>query len=382
MGKKFYLTAVILIPAAILTFADRDFGQRPPMGGPPPWIGAVDTNKNGRIEREEHRGAADLFFKTRDANESGTLESSELPPPLPRENRPPLPPAREVPPFLFLERGEGNLTREQFLEKANQRFTAIDLNADGAIDAEEIKNVRPPREKQPPRNMATAEFIGAEMRFGDKQVKNAPFSAETLREESKRLYDGTLIKNRSAGAIYRDGEGRVRQEQPFERIGGFPVLGSENEPVRLIHIIDFAAQNAFSINTGLKTAMKIPYLQKMPVEPKDEPRNAKKESLGKQIIEGVTAEGTRTTHEIPAGEIGNDKPIFVVSERWFSSELQTVVLSKHTDPFIGEVVFRLVNIRLGEPSPALFKIPEDYILLDPSKNQRVEGTFRKGKKPE
>ncbi len=54
---------------------------------------------------------------------------------------------------------------------------------------------------------------------------------------------------------------------------------------------------------------------------KDPNHNVVKESLGKQEFEGVEAEGTRTTFTIPAGEIGNERPIEVVNERWYSPEL-------------------------------------------------------------
>ena len=63
---------------------------------------------------------------------------------------------------------------------------------------------------------------------------------------------------------------------------------------------------------------------------------AKKESLGKQLIEGVEAEGTRSTVTIAAGEIGNERAIEIVSERWYSPELQTVVMTRHSDPRFGE----------------------------------------------
>ena len=85
-----------------------------------------------------------------------------------------------------------------------------------------------------------------------------------------------------------------------------------------------------------------------------------KESLGKQIIEGVEAEGTRSTMTIPANAIGNERPIQVVSEKWYSPELQTVVMSKHSDPRSGETVYRLTNINRSEPAPSLFEIPSDY----------------------
>ena len=78
------------------------------------------------------------------------------------------------------------------------------------------------------------------------------------------------------------------------------------------------------------------------------------------MTEGVSVEGTRTTFEIPAGQIGNDKPIAVVTEKWFSPELQVVVLSRHVDPIAGEHIFRLVNIKKSEPAADLFVVPGDF----------------------
>jgi hypothetical protein len=94
-------------------------------------------------------------------------------------------------------------------------------------------------------------------------------------------------------------------------------------------------------------------------------KNAQKESLGTQMIEGVQAEGTRTTVTIPAGAIGNDLPIQIVSERWYSPELQTVVMTKHSDPRMGDTVYRLTNINRNEPAPSLFQAPADYTALSP-----------------
>jgi len=88
------------------------------------------------------------------------------------------------------------------------------------------------------------------------------------------------------------------------------------------------------------------------------------ESLGKQMIEGVEAEGTRTTMTFPAGMMGNERPINVVSERWYSPELQTVVLTKHSDPRFGETTNRLININRSEPARTLFEVPSDYTLRE------------------
>jgi hypothetical protein len=97
--------------------------------------------------------------------------------------------------------------------------------------------------------------------------------------------------------------------------------------------------------------------------PAPDAKNARTQSLGKRNIEGVEAEGTRTVHVIAAGEIGNERPIEIVSERWYSPELQTVVMTRHSDPRMGESTYRLENLRRGEPSASLFEVPSDYTVI-------------------
>jgi hypothetical protein len=89
-----------------------------------------------------------------------------------------------------------------------------------------------------------------------------------------------------------------------------------------------------------------------------------RESLGTQVVEGVQAEGTRITMTIPAGKIGNERPIVTVNERWYSPELQTVVLSKNSDPRMGETTFRLTNLNRSEPDPSLFQVPAEYTVKE------------------
>ncbi|HEU4619384.1 MAG TPA: hypothetical protein VFV10_15205, partial [Gammaproteobacteria bacterium] len=90
---------------------------------------------------------------------------------------------------------------------------------------------------------------------------------------------------------------------------------------------------------------------------------ARTEDLGDEVIEGVLAHGTRVTHTIPVGAIGNELPIDVVSESWYSSELDEVVMSKFSDPRIGETTYRLENLVREEPAPDLFTVPSDYKLV-------------------
>jgi len=94
--------------------------------------------------------------------------------------------------------------------------------------------------------------------------------------------------------------------------------------------------------------------------------NVNKEDLGTQTIEGVAATGTRMTFTIPAGQIGNEGPINIVDERWFSKDLQTIVMTRHSDPRSGETVYRLTNINRSEPDHSLFEVPSDYQIKEPS----------------
>ena len=87
------------------------------------------------------------------------------------------------------------------------------------------------------------------------------------------------------------------------------------------------------------------------------------EELGVQNIEGVDADGSRTITTIPAGAIGNERPIEIVYEKWYSKELQLVVMSKHSDPRFGEQTYRLTNIVRNEPDPSLFSLPTGYKLI-------------------
>lgn len=92
--------------------------------------------------------------------------------------------------------------------------------------------------------------------------------------------------------------------------------------------------------------------------------NVKSESLGNQTIAGVVASGTRVTRTIPVGEIGNDRPISVVSETWYSDDLQMVVMSKHSDPRSGDTTYTLSNVQRTEPAASLFTVPADYTVQE------------------
>lgn len=103
---------------------------------------------------------------------------------------------------------------------------------------------------------------------------------------------------------------------------------------------------------------------------------SEQKSLGTQTIEGVEATGTQSVMTIPAGAIGNEQPIKIVSEQWYSPALQVVVMSKRSDPRTGEMVYRLTQLDRGEPAAALFQVPSDYTIKD------MDTKIRRARKPE
>jgi hypothetical protein len=88
------------------------------------------------------------------------------------------------------------------------------------------------------------------------------------------------------------------------------------------------------------------------------------EDLGSQTMEGIQVTGVRMTRTISAGEIGNDRPITIVTEVWTSPDLKTIIYSKRSDPRMGEQTFQLTNIVRSEPDASLFTVPSDFKIVE------------------
>src|SRR5215831_8789828 len=201
-----------------------------------------------------------------------------------------------------------------------------------------------------------ARFIGAEAGMPGRVVKNAPYAADLVTESAQTLPDGNHIRQSSSVKVYRDSEGRTRREQTVNLNG----LGSNSNMPQLVFINDPVAGMNYALNPKDRTATRSTWTRggrmgKNPPPPGADLRprrsetgaNIRSEDLGRQTMEGVAVEGRRVTTTIPAGQVGNDQPIVLVNETWFSPELQMVVLSKRSDPRSGETVTRMMNISRG-----------------------------------
>jgi len=203
-------------------------------------------------------------------------------------------------------------------------------------------------------------FVGAEAGRPGAVVKGAPFSADITTETTMVLQDGNHIHQTTKLRIYRDGEGRTRREQSLNNLGS---LASNTNLPPVIFINDPVAGVNYALSSASKTATKsIQGEGRGPSGNRVRGGNVKTESLGNKTLEGVTAEGTRTTITIAAGQEGNEQPMQTVIESWYSPDLQTVVFSKRNDPRTGETVTRYTNITRTEPAHSLFELPPDYTI--------------------
>jgi hypothetical protein len=255
--------------------------------------------------------------------------------------------------------------------------------------------------------------------FEGKVVEGAPYCAVAVTETTQTLADGNRIVRESRAPVCRDGQGRTRRELKLAAVG--PLVAVRDLPER-VFINDPVAGTSYVLDPDEHVARRQPRLRVIH-EGTDEtakgPRREKKvhvvrkvikhrsdaepaeiqhdvtvttdagpesgplwveafdldeshapfaasriekEDLGTQQMEGVEAEGSRDTLTIEAGAIGNERPIEIVSERWYSKELQVVMQSSRKDPRFGETTYRLTEVVLGEPDPSLFEVPSDYTI--------------------
>jgi hypothetical protein len=228
-------------------------------------------------------------------------------------------------------------------------------------------------------------------------VAGAPYSADQATTTTQVLQDGNRIVRSSTAKVYRDAQGRTRVEHTLGSIG--PV-GSEQSHT-MIMINDPVARIQFRLEPQAHSAFKASSVEFGPAIKKHQaeavattatrastnvafasgpgeggpgmvffkstlPGEVKKttDDLGKQTMEGLQVTGTRTTITIPPGGEGNEQPMQIVDEQWYSPDLHTNIKTVHTDPRMGQTVFTVTNVNRANPDASLFKIPAGYEVVD------------------
>jgi hypothetical protein len=215
-------------------------------------------------------------------------------------------------------------------------------------------------------------------------VTGRPVSGTEVRKSTQTLGDGTEIATSESDLFYRDSAGRTRLEMTAQG--------------RIV-LVDPVARVTVTLNTAAKTARKVtmpvsaeasrvavavagpeagrgsptyvftlgngaPALAAAGRRGAGSAENRKHEDLGVESLNGVLATHTRDTLTIPQGQIGNNRDIHVVNERWYSDDLQMLVKTANSDPRFGENTYEFTDISRDEPDATLFQIPPDYTMLE------------------
>jgi len=231
----------------------------------------------------------------------------------------------------------------------------------------------------------------------DSAVKGVPFCATITTEHTQTFADGNRVHTTDESTLCRDSQGRTRRESGLNLLGAAP----QKSGMKLITITDPVAGFRYVLDTDSKQVRKMPLPPSGPGSPDASGLPPKGEhvvffqgmggpgpnaffvnrtinkgealpdeaaptttSLGDQTINGIHATGTSMSHTIPAGQMGNEQAIVVTSERWYSPELKAVVMTKHSDPWVGELKTQFSSVTTSEPDASLFIVPSDYHVME------------------
>jgi len=234
---------------------------------------------------------------------------------------------------------------------------------------------------------------GSGQPFAAKIVTGRPFIAEAVVETDQTLADGSHVVSRQTVTAARDSQGRTHREEVLST----PTTGSSaskgifiSDPVAKVNYFlgpDHVAHKtpmlavpdqagAASVTTsGAPAGLALQAFttahgggngpvrasaQAAQTAQQSAPGDLGMEQLGTQVIAGFEADGTRTTLTIPAGHMGNQNPLAIVIERWYSHDLEATVLAKHSDPRVGTSSYQFTTVRQIEPPASLFQIPSGY----------------------
>jgi hypothetical protein len=204
----------------------------------------------------------------------------------------------------------------------------------------------------------------------------APYSGKETTVTVRMLADGTTSKQTSVQLLWRDAEGRTRRELIQHTVSG--------AEYRSIVVTDPVAEVYVKWETGNPNARRVvsiwpitPGLRATTPAPSGSPGNAatvaasgvsrpdfQRETLTPQYINGVYAEGTRTTRTVRLEEDNGGRLIKVTNELWISPDLKIIVRHILDDPRSGISTTDVTDVVRGDPDPALFQAPEGYAVVD------------------
>ncbi len=198
----------------------------------------------------------------------------------------------------------------------------------------------------------------------------APFSLTLVTEWSRPLGDGGSFTFTNQRRIVRDSLGRIYQERWIL----VPKGGDIKSHMDVFQITDPGQHTWYNCATATKVCELLNY--HLTTEDNFQPAigtsgplangkgSRQHEDLGMSSTEGVETHGYRETVTINPHVMGNDKPMVITREFWYSPELAINLISIVDSPQSGKQVFTVKNLTTSEPDPSLFLVPDEYKIVD------------------
>jgi len=193
----------------------------------------------------------------------------------------------------------------------------------------------------------------------------APFHAKITVQIDRQLPDGTKVGQKYYTLVARDGNGREYRENRDL----VPADSDREPPINFTIVYDPKTSLRTTCYPDRHTCQQITFdPTQHPVEEPAGPSSDGKsvlmrEDLGKKTIDGMECTGTRETRTFNPGAFGNDKPVVVIKEIWYSPQLQFNLSVTRSDPRNGTQKLEVVDLKLGDPGAEWFTMPDGYRLV-------------------
>jgi hypothetical protein len=201
---------------------------------------------------------------------------------------------------------------------------------------------------------------------------NAPFTAIVHTEWARPMPGGGNVILVNQRRVARDSEGRIYEE----RWALVPKDSGTESYMNLIQIADPAAHTLYNCDmfekphrcylqdySGTASAVYVPSTGTTGPLPNNAGHRTH-EDLGVRYFEGLDCTGTRDVTTYVKGVFGNDRPVVASREFWHSDRIGINLISHVSGPDVGDQSFKVTDVNLAEPHPALFQLPKDSIVID------------------
>jgi len=201
-------------------------------------------------------------------------------------------------------------------------------------------------------------------------MKEAPFSLVLATEWSRPMGNGGTFTLANQRRIVRDSRGRIYQERWIL----VPKGGDIKSTMNVFQITDPVEHTWLNCSTRSHICELLPYRLTLQTSYRpsvgvsrplpDRRGYMQVDDLGLETIQGTGTHGYRTTITYNPGTMGNDAPMVITREFWFSLDLGIDLSSMVDNPQSGKQLFTVKELSTSEPDPALFKVPEGYRIVD------------------